>query len=80
MAQVEAESKKLFELKTGIEKKLEQMAWTWGDNGTVLLGVFVFYRLLEVYRSREAEFKKMGNQQVLKKRLLQKAEGDGITE
>jgi hypothetical protein len=68
----------LFAIKRDIEGKLERMVWSVGDSGTVAFGVFVFYQLLEVYRSREAEFKKMGSQQVLKNRL-QKAEGDGVT-
>jgi hypothetical protein len=49
------------------------MIWEMGESGTVALALFVFYRLLEVYRSRENELKKLGGQQSLKKRLMQKA-------
>ena len=52
MAQVQEESRKLFEIKHSIEQKLEKLVWDIGDNGAVGLALFVFYRMLEVYRSR----------------------------
>ncbi len=51
-AQVQAESAKLFEIRRSIEKKLEKLVWEVGDNGSVGLALFVFYRMLEAYRSR----------------------------
>ena len=51
-----------------------------GESGSVGLALFVFYRMLEVYRSRENELKKLGGQQSLKKRLMQKAEGEAVAE
>jgi hypothetical protein len=53
MAQVNTESRKLFELKHSIESKLERLIWDVGDSGSVGLALFIFYRMLEVYRSRE---------------------------
>lgn len=80
MAQVQQESLRLFEAKRSIEAKLERMTWEVGESGSVGLALFVFYRMLEVYRSRENELKKLGGQQSLKKRLMQKAEGEAVAE
>jgi hypothetical protein len=59
---------------------LESLAVEYSDNPSVALSMYIFYKHLEVYRSREAELKKLSGQHLLKKRLLVRAEGEGVSE
>jgi len=44
------------------------------ENPHLALIIFIYYRFLDEYRSREEEFKKISNQEMMKKRIYQKAE------
>ena len=79
MSLIEVESSKLFEAKEDIAKSLEKLVWSNGDSPIVTFYVFMFYRILDVYRSREIEFKKIASQQAMKKRLLLKSEGEVVS-
>jgi hypothetical protein len=75
MGQVQTEAERITKMKKSIEDKLESLVVDCYDNPSVAFSIFVFYRYLEPYRSRELEFKKSAGQLALKKRLLLKAEG-----
>ena len=79
MGQVQAEADRITKMKKSIENKLETLVVDCYDNASVAFSIFVFYRYLEPYRSRQVEFKKAAGQLALKKRLLLKAEGDNIS-
>ena len=80
MAQVEAEAAKLKQLKSTIDKILEVLAVEYSEHPSVALSMYIFFKHLEVYRSREADLKKLSGQHALKKRLLVRAEGEGVSE
>ena len=44
------------------------------DNTRLNLIIFIFYKYLEVYKSKESDFKKLSSQQMLKKRIYSKNE------
>lgn len=73
ICQVQSEAERLVAMKKGIEQKIESLVLDSYDNPSVNFCIFIFYRFLEPYRSREIEFKKLAGQQALKKRLLLKA-------
>ena len=80
MTQVETEAARLSGFKKQIEDNLEHLVGDYSEHPSVALTLFVFYKHIEMYRSRESEFKKLAGQQALKKRLLVRAEGEAISE
>ena len=73
MQQVEIDSAKLFEKKDKINSMLENLVVNCHENTHVNFMVMIFYRYVEVYRSREAEFRMIENEKLMKKRFFQKS-------
>ena len=67
VSQVISESNKLFASKERISSILEHLVLEYPDNPRVQMVIFVFYQFLEVYRSREKEFRIFSQEKMIKK-------------
>ena len=76
VSQVISESNKLFASKERISSILENLVLEYPDNPRVQMVIFVFYQFLEVYRSREKEFRIFSQEKMIKKRIFDKNEDD----
>ena len=74
--QILSESAKIFNCKTNISRVLEHLIMEYPDNPRVQMIIFVFYQFLEVYRSREKEFKIFNQEKMIKKRIFDKTDED----
>ena len=68
MTQVETEAARLSGFKKQIEDNLEHLVGDYSEHPSVALTLFVFYKHIEMYRSRESEFKKLAGQAGLQPR------------